>query len=100
MISKIIFVVTFIASTAGTAYLAHEVNTLNEKLRVLAEIAKDQDEMIIAQQKHTEAVRDYSTSKIHSVQDSLEERIGTLERKIENIEFVFGEMSKKQRKHK
>lgn len=47
----------------------------------------------------TKAVEQNAIDSAHSVQDAVEERIGTLERKVDDLEFLFGStLTKKGRK--
>lgn len=69
--------------------IEHDISVINYKMDLLKIDFKSHQTTI-------NVMNDLTISREHSLQDSLEERIGDVERNIEELQYIFGKMNKKR----
>lgn len=67
-----------------TSYQQFEINKLKSELETKI------FEVELKTHKALALSMDYTREETHSLQDSLEERIGTLEREVEDLKYILG----------
>ena len=92
---KIIIVSILALAVAATCF------GLSISFRKITELETKIEKLETQGDLQANAIRDYCTNQINKVQDSVEERIGDLERDVNDIKFIQGEkkhaVSKKAR---
>lgn len=84
-----------IASIAALTLISYLEYTALKGLTAIAQNQQARIELFESGiQKSNEVILDITRGQVNSVQDSVEERIGTLEREMEDVKFLLGQKSK------
>lgn len=101
-ITNFVFIAAVVALGAAFYSLNQKVNTLSSELatktKMLAEITRDHESDLSDLKDLAIGLGEAAVSREHILQDSLEERIGTLEHEVEGFKYIFGTGHKKKAK--